>query len=355
MTSSPRRRVLHLANDLSDRGNGILNVAVDLAIEQAAEGWEVGFASGGGGHSSLLEEAGVQCFDAPQAMATALPNSLGLLRLLRTFKPDIVHTHMRSGFLLVWPWTRLLRVPVVMHVHNIHDRGYGTTRLPERVIAVSASVQRTLEQQGTPAGRIRVVLNGMIGSTRLPKQSTPAKLQHPAIVTVAGMMLRKGIPELIEAFSLSAAKRPEIQLYLVGGGSEQAAFEEIARRSGYADQIHFEGFRADPRPYLQSTDIFVLASRRESFGLAIIEARQAGCAIVASDVDGIPELVKDGCTGLLTPPGDPSALAARLDRLLEDGELRRQLQGRAAVGLERFTVQSMTESVLGIYQELLEV
>ncbi len=348
-------RVLHLVNHLSDRGNGIVNVAVDLAIWQARQGMAVVFGSGGGGYVPLLTAAGVECVHAPQSGgATALRNSVGLLRLLRRVRPDVVHTHMRYGVALVWPWARMLGIPVVMHLHNVHDRDYGLSRLPERVIAVSTAVKGSLMKQGVPAQRIRVVLNGTLGSERVPKATAPAELSHPAIVTVAGMNQRKGLAELIEAFTTLPEEHAGAHLYLVGGGREQGVFEEMARRSGAADRIHFEGFQPNPHAYLQAADLFVLASRRESFGLAILEARAAGCAILATDVDGIPELLDHGRCGVLTPPHDPSALSRQIDRLLKDHALRQTLRRETTLGLEQFSVDRMSCEVSAVYDELLK-
>ena len=348
-------RILHLLNNLSDRGNGIVNVAVDLAMCQARNGVVVGFASGGGGYVPLLASAGVQCLHAPQTGAAPAPrNSLGLLKVLRQFRPDIVHTHMRYGLALVWPWTRLLQIPVVMHLHNVHDRDYGLARLPERVIAVSNSVQTTLIEQGVRAARVRVVLNGTLGSGRLPMAPRPADLKRPAIVTVAGMTQRKGLAELIDAFAMLPPEHNGTHLYLVGGGGEQPAFEELARRSGAAERIHFEGFQLDPRPYLASADLFVLASRRESFGLAVLEARAAGCAILATHVDGIPELLDNGRCGVLVSPHNPIALSGQMDRILTDKNLRQNLRQEVMAGVEHFSVERMSAEVLAIYAELLE-
>ena len=347
-------RILHLLNHLSDRGNGIVNVAVDLAMCQAQHGMVVGFASGGGGFTPLLASAGIQCLRAPQTGALSAPkNSLGLLKILRSFRPDVVHTHMRYGLALVWPWARLLKIPLVMHLHNIHDRDYGLARLAQRVIAVSSSVQTTLVQQGIPAARVRVVLNGSLGSQRLPPMPAPAALKRPAIVTVAGMTPRKGLAELIQAFAMLPPEHAQAHLYLVGGGDEQPYFEELARQSGVSERIHFEGFQPDPRPYLASSDLFVLASRRESFGLAVLEAREAGCAILTTQVDGIPELLDEGRCGVLVPPYNPAALAEQMDKILKDQSLRQRLRKEAATGLERCTVDRMSSEVLEIYRELL--
>jgi glycosyltransferase involved in cell wall biosynthesis len=346
-------RILHLANSLSNHGNGIVNVAVDLAVEQARRGNIVAFASGGGGYEKILQNADVQCLSAKQTgAASAVQNSFGLLGILRQFKPHLVHVHMRNGLALVLPWARLLGIPVIMHSHNIHDQGYGMMRWPHRIIAVSAAVRTELLIQGVPADRISIVLNGTLGSQRRPLTASPADLMRPSIVTVAGMMHRKGIAELIEAFAKLPADGPQAHLYLVGGGSEQSSFQELASQSGAADRIHFEGFQADPRPYLKSADLFVLASRRESFGLAILEARETGCAILATAVDGIPELLEHGRCGVLVTPQDSTVLATEMIRILGDRSLQEMLRREAKIGLERFTVSRMTDEVSDIYSEM---
>ncbi len=346
-------KILHLANSLSDRGNGIINVATDLAIEQACTGNDVCFASKGGGFVPLLQEAGIRHIEAPQAGAAAIvSNSLRLLSILRQHKPQIIHTHMRNGLILVAPWARLLRIPLVMHLHNIHDRDYGISRIPERIIAVSTSVRESLIRRGASAHRISVVENGVLGTKRRMAHVEAAPLQKPAIVTVAGMMQRKGIADLIQAFDRLSHDHPTAHLYLVGGGSEQQHYEKLAAASAGSSRIHFEGFQIDPRPYLLAADVFVLASHRESFGLAILEAREAGCAIVGSDIDGIPELLEFGRCGILSAPEQPAELARNIDRLLRDPALQHDLRTRASHNLERFTVARMTEQVQNVYQDL---
>jgi len=108
----------------------------------------------------------------------------------------------------------------------------------------------------------------------------------------------------------------------------------------------------DPRPYYQQADIFVLASHQEPFGLVLTEARQAGCAVVATDVGGIPEALDGGEAGILVPPHRADFLGSVLIRLLEaPGELDR-LRRRARHDLERFTVSRASAQTLDVYREL---
>lgn len=116
------------------------------------------------------------------------------------------------------------------------------------------------------------------------------------------MYKRKGIQDLITAFDKIASKHSSAHFYLVGNVPDREKFEAQVQASPSLDRIHFEGFQNEPQRYLLSVDIFVLASHRDPCPLVISEACEAGCVIVASDVDGIPELLANGEAGLLVSP-----------------------------------------------------
>ena len=273
-------RILHILNDLGSNGNGIVHVTVDLACEQVRQGHEVAIISKGGHFADLVHKHGVQIYALDQArnVRTLILALWKLRRLIREFRPDLIHAHMRTGLVLAWLCTRFMKVPLVVHLHNVHDRHHGFMRLADRVIAVSQAVQVDLISKGVPSEKVRVVVNGPLGSPRRsPTDSLGAKkLNHPAIVTVAGMNHRKGIAELIQAFCIVAQGIPEANLYLVGHGPERALFENLASRSQFADQIHFEGYQDEPAEYMLASDIFVLASRRESISPGIDGGQGSG-------------------------------------------------------------------------------
>jgi len=149
-------------------------------------------------------------------------------------------------------------------------------------------------------------------------------LNHPAIVTIAEPARHKGLGDLISAFSLLADREPNAHLYILGDGIRRSQFERQAQANPCSERIIFCGLVADPTAYLQSADIFVLASHREGFGLALAEARKSGCAIVASDVGGIPEVLDSGSAGILVPARSPERLASALLELIENPAKRRK-------------------------------
>jgi Glycosyltransferase len=352
-------RVMHILNNVTDRGNGIVNTAVDLALEQARDGLTVAMVSAGGGYVPLLEKGRVVHLTLDQSRnPIRLIGALArLARLIRDFRPEVVHTHMRTGLLLAWACKKISRFALVGHVHNVHDRESVVMGLADRVVAVSESVATSMARCGIPRRKIRVVLNRTLGNMRqVPiEEVVPAILERPAIVTVCGMSHRKGIAELIAAFAVTAQQHPTAHLYLVGDGPQRREFERRALQSGFSNRIHFAGFQLEPRAYMLGADVFVLASRRESFGLVLIEARQAGTAIVATDVDGIAEALDWGRAGMLLPPRNVHALAIALDELISQPERRSEWGAWAKTGISKFDVAVMAEEINRIYAELTEL
>lgn len=349
-------RVLHIANDVTGKGNGIVNAMVDIACFQKRQGLTVAVASNGGEHESLLAREGVKHFtlDQRRTPAALLRAAIRFRRIVAEYQPNIVHCHMMTGMLLARALRGQSGYRLVSHIQNVHQRSSIVMGLAERVIPVATAVADRMAGLGVPRGKMRVVGNFTLGSARVPPLAAipAATLRQPAIVTVAGMYKRKGIAELIRAFSELADEFPNANLYLVGNGPDRPAFEDQAAACKCAARIHFEGFQPVPQAYMKAASVFVLASHRESFGIVLGEAREAGCAIVASDVDGIPEALDDGKAGILIPPGNVAALRDVLRKLLADGELRAKWSHAATQGLKFFTAEFMAREVTKVYLEI---
>lgn len=349
-------RILHILNDVQEIGNGIVNVAIDLACLQAKAGYEVAIASAGGEYEELMARYGVMHCKLDQARTpiNLLKAAARYRAIVQEFQPDIVHAHMMTGVVLA----RVLRVgfgyALVSTVHNEFQRSAILMGWADRVIAVSHAVAQSMVRRGTSENKLRVVHNGTLGSprTRQLQEYQPMPLERPAIATVAGMYRRKGIAELIEAFAQIAADFPDAHLYLVGNGPDRAVFEAQAQSTAMSDRIHFEGFQPEPQRYLLATDIFVLASHRDPSPLVIPEAREAGCAIIATNVDGIPEALDGGQAGMLVPPSDSQSLAAALSQLLRDPNMLHRWKGQSQQNLEWLTTGRVNEETLAVYREL---
>ncbi|WP_250865776.1 glycosyltransferase family 4 protein [Caballeronia sp. INSB1] len=357
-------RIVHLANHAQTIGNGTVNMMVDLACMQARMGQDVVIASSGGGFEPLLRRHGILHIPLQQSRQPwRVPSMIaGFNRLIDRFDPDIVHAHMMTGALISRFSSMRRRFALVTTVHHELQKSASLVRAGDRMVAVSRALALDLEARGIDPGRMSIVLNGAVGAPRLVCRpaAKPLRLRHPNIVCVAGMYRRKGIADLLQAFALvreqSGSEREfmaEPHLYLVGDGPERASMEALAAELGIAEITHFAGFVADPRPYFASADIFALLSRQDPGPLVIAEAREAGCAIVATRVGGIPEMLDDGAAGVLVPAGDIEQAAAKLRWLLLDGQARGQFAARARLNLQPLSVERVSSDYMAVYQHTL--
>ncbi len=350
--SRERLRIVHLLNELAQLGNGIVNVAIDLAVEQARAGHHVTVAAPEGAYVELLRAQGVRHFELdPNGSVRPLLATLKLRGFLRRNRTQIVHAHMMTGAVVgrlacTWTGARL-----VTTVHNSWQRHAVLMRLGHRVIAVSNAVRADMIARGVPATRIETVLNGTIGTMRAPAGTAPEPitLSHPNVVTVAGMYVRKGIADLIEATAMVRERVPTVTTYLLGDGPDRAQFEALARDRGLGGSVVFLGFRSDAEKLMKQADVFVLASHADPNPLVIPEARAAGLPIVATRVDGIPESLNGGDAGLLVPPHSPDALANAITGLLLSPAQRDRLRAITSKNLDRLTVRRMSDETLGVY------
>jgi glycosyltransferase involved in cell wall biosynthesis len=234
---------------------------------------------------------------------------------------------------------------------------YLYNRAVDAVIAISGGVRDALLRAGVRADRIRVVPSGI----DVQRLGVPAEARERvrrewglaahqvAVVVPAVLEHRKGHAVLLAAARSGAARTPDLRYVFCGAGSEAAALEAMAADLGGV--VRFAGFRRDVPACLAAADIVALPSLHEGLGVAALEAMAASKPVVASRVGGLGEVVIDGETGLLVPPGEPEALAAALERLAADPGLRARLAaaGRTRV-LTHYTSARMADGTLACYE-----
>src|SRR5579883_469651 len=159
--------------------------------------------------------------------------------------------------------------------------------------------------------------------------------QAPVLVVVARLEPQKGHAVLLRALPRVLASFPATRLICVGAGSLAADLRAEAGALRVAHAVRFAGFQADIRPFLALAAISILPSFYEGMPLVAMESLAAGVAMIATDVDGTPEIIVHGQTGLLVPPGDPAALAAAILRLLADDSLRAALAANGQAWVRR--------------------
>jgi glycosyltransferase involved in cell wall biosynthesis len=291
-----------------------------------------------------------------------------LARLLRRERPDVFHAHMSSPVACKWGLAAavLARVPAVLGTVQVGeyeppDRSAywqlrALARWVDRYLAVSRDIADELvERLGWPAEKVEVSYNA-VDVARFEVQA-PAGLRgelggegRPLVLTPARLDAQKGHRVLFEAI----AQVPDALFLLAGEGPERDALEALAEERGIAHRVRFLGRREDVPQLLATCDVFALPSLYEGSSLAVLEAMAAGIPVVSSAIGGTDELIEDGRSGLLVPPGDAEALAVALRRVLDDQALRRSLAAQARERVEEgLTREQMASRVTGVYRELL--
>jgi glycosyltransferase involved in cell wall biosynthesis len=350
-------RVIHIAKHCG-YGNGNVHVAVDLACVQAQAGYEVTFVSGGGTFVEMLRQHGVRHVTMRQDVkkpAAMLRSAYDLVRLCRAERPHVVHAHMTAGAVLGYLATRLAKVALVTTVHNSFDPQSIVMRLGDRVVAVSNAERDNLIKKGYRRDTVMVVVNAPNRSPResFMKNDREISLHGPCIAMICGLHHRKGVFDVIEAFSMVAADFPLWRLYIAGEGPDRSKLEAQTASLGLTDRIIFMGFVASPKALFQQLDIFVLASYSDPGSLSIGEARSAGCAIIATGVGGTPQMLDYGVAGRIVPPGAPQDLAKELRALMQDPALRAELGEAARKGAEAFDVEHLVDRYERVYRQMI--
>jgi glycosyltransferase involved in cell wall biosynthesis len=288
---------------------------------------------------------------------------LGLLELgalMRRERPDLVHANSSKAGVLGRLAAALAGVPVrIFTAHGwAFNASSGATstlyRWADRMMAPLTSVTICVSERDREAGIAArtcragrtVVMPSAVDAGPPPP---PRERRTPVVVTVARLAEPKDPLTLVRA--LAAVRGPAFTARLVGDGPERPAVEAEIRAAGLLEQVELTGERRDVPQLLEHADVFVLSSRSEGAPLSVLEAMAAGLPVVATAVGGVPELVDDGTTGLLVPPGDAPALAAALERLLGDAALRARM---GAAGWERvrerFDIAQLRRAHVELYE-----
>ncbi|MGY1831680.1 glycosyltransferase family 4 protein [Geodermatophilus sp. SYSU D01180] len=349
-------RIMHVLKH-SQRSNGHVHVAVDLACAQADAGHEVTFAHAHGSYDELLRDHGVAIATVPEARSpmSALRSERALLHVARRARPQVVHAHMMSSAVLAYPVSKLVASPLVTTMHNSFDGHSWLMRLGAVVVAVSQAERQRLIDRGFPARKVRCVLNGAVASPReaLRDDATIGPLARPSVVSLCGLHARKAVGDAITAFSEAQSSAPAWHMHVIGSGPDQGRLEALTRDLGMSDFVHFTGPSLTPWRLLEQADVFVSSSLDEPFGLSIAEARAAGCAVVATAVGGVPEVLDHGRAGQLVPASAPEAMAAALRRLMTDSDELARWRARARDNAGFFSVRRMAEDYDKVYRSVL--
>ena len=297
---------------------------------------------------------------------------LALTRLLARLRADVVHTHLLKADAVGSVAARRARARVVVSSKHNDERallrkavgvvhGLLMNRV-DHVVALSDHVARFVAEHGrVDPARIRRIYYGVDASLlRAHRERAAVRAElglspdAKVLVCVGRLAPQKDHPTLFAAMARLPA---DVVLLVVGGdpfGDGEARLRAEVERLGVGERVRFLGIRHDVPDLLSASDLFVLPSLWEGLGLVFLEAMAVALPIVATDVSAIPEVVQDGVSGWLVPPGDPEALAAAVQRALDDPSARQAagLAGHLRL-LERFALPRMIDETLTLYRDLL--
>jgi len=269
-------------------------------------------------------------------------------RLLAPYRPSLVHAHFGVGGVYALPLARRLRVPLVTTFHGF-DATLQTRALlcspewaqyrllrgrlareGELFICVSSFIRERLLAIGFPEDRTRVHYIGV--DCEKIRARDPGE-ETATILHVARLVELKGTEYLIRAFAQVAARRPGLELVIIGEGPHERRLRALALSLGHAERVRFLGARshAEVLEWMRKAAILVLPSVRtatgrvEGLGMVLLEAAASGVPVIGSRLGGIPEAVIDGRTGFLVAERDVGALARKIADLMEDSAERRRM------------------------------
>jgi glycosyltransferase involved in cell wall biosynthesis len=303
-------------------------------------------------------------------------------RAVLDFAPDVVHAQdRRSGLLCVGLGRRSMTgrhnpahtSPTVVHTYHglpedvtqdwlLHASAPRPSWYTRATLLADARVARNLDatvvpstvtgsflidRLGVPRDRVHHIDNGLL----LPAASPPRSLR--ALVFVGMLIERKGVEDLISAIDLTRSELPELHLDIVGDGPLRAALTEQVLRADLGDAVTFHGFRQDVPQILAAADVMVLPSRMEQQPLVLIEAMASGKLILATDVCGVPDMLRDAGPGaIVVPARSPRALADGLTQLAKLTDPTSLGFSIASIAHKRFSVETSARRHLALYDRL---
>jgi len=283
-----------------------------------------------------------------------------LARLFRRERPHVVHASSSKAGVLGRLAAAATRVPIrIFTVHGWAFSAYSGLasrlyRVSDRLMSPLTTVTICVSEQelaaGLEAGTCRaersVVIHNAVDVAAAPRSRHDRPV--PRLVAVGRLKAPKDFLTLVRA--LAGLPEGGFEALLVGDGPDRGEIEDEIRKLGVEGCVQLTGERSDVPALLADSDVFVLSSRSEGLPVSVLEAMAAELPVVASNVGGLGELVVDGETGLLVPPGDPKALGEALGRLIEDRELRLRFGAASRARAERlFDLDAFRQAHLDLY------
>jgi glycosyltransferase involved in cell wall biosynthesis len=378
-----RRRICHLITRL-ELGGAQQNTLFSTAHHDRSR-FEVSLWAGAGGildgEARAIPDADVRLLPFLKHPISPPSDAIAVVRLaamLRAARIELLHTHSSKAGIVGRLAAFLAGTPAV--VHTVHGWSFNDTQTPfvrrlyvalERLAArrthALVFVAEADRDRGAALGigdpaRYHLFRSGIDRETYLApagaRETTRRALGYAqgdvVVGTLACLKAQKAPLDFVAAADAAARSDPRLRFFIAGDGELRGEVErEIAAR-GLGDRFRLLGWRQDVAEVLSAMDLFALTSKFEGLPRAVLQAMAAGVPVVATAVGGTPEVVKDGVTGRLVPPGEPRAAATAIVELAGDRELRERCVAAARARLgEEFDIRGMVAGLDRLYASLL--
>jgi len=378
MTLQPRKKVLFLIT--KSNWGGAQRYVYDLATNLDREKFEPVVALGGNGIlADMLENAGIRVINIESlgrniSLKKEWAFACELWQILRVERPDVFHVNSSKAGGVGTLLGRLLRAPnVIFTAHGWafnEDRPlwqklitkflhWITVLLSHRTIAVSSAIVKEMNWPGA-LRKMKIVNPGRTIGPMYQKIEAREKIMDffprllpyqsdPWLVCVAELHPIKRHHILIEAISELVKNYPTLRLNLIGDGELKSVIEKQIANADLTENIFVLGNITEAARFLKAFDMFVLASKSESYGYVLHEAGLAGVPIIATNVGGITDIIIDQQTGLLVPPDNVNALIIAINTLLTNPTQRVNYASTLQIELQKRTVTKMTRQTESLY------
>jgi glycosyltransferase involved in cell wall biosynthesis len=287
-----------------------------------------------------------------------LAGARALRRALRTIRPDVIHCHTARAL----PLVALARpgVPVILTHHNSRlsfpPRAFALfNQLVDGYVAISAECEALLRRHARKP--VHMIANAADPRFQAAEaRNRPAR--DPVLLAVGTVSEQKDYPTLVRASAqvarMLAAQGRRARIRIAGAGPMLPQLEALVAREGAGRTVELLGARSDVDALMRQADLFVNCSLWEGFPIALIEAAMSGLPIVATQVAGNSEMVQPGVNGLLTPPGDPDALAQAIVGALSDEQTYAAMSSGSLASARRFSIGRCADAHLALYGSLID-
>ena len=364
-------KVLHLLSNKTGIGGAekfLLDMSPEYDFDKFSISYCTVFSEGENVFVRELRKRNLDCFEVKGAKFSDLPQTVRrLVEFMRSEKFDIVHTQLLHGSIVGQIAARIAKIPVRVitrqYTTDCYHSGHRyldkldtyVAKKATKVIAISNAVRDDLIEQGVKADNIELIYNGIDLQPFNRKTSTASiRERFPdkyLIAFVANLNHRKGHEYLLQAMAELAVQYQDIHLLLIGEGNLRKKLEELTVELKIEENVSFLGYQPNVPELLKEVDLYVHASVLEPLGIAVLEAMAAGRCAVATEVGGVPEIIRDGQTGFLVPPKNAAALANAIRYARENAEQTAKIAkaGRKRVE-EVFDIQTIVKKYQEVYK-----